>query len=84
MAINQNTHIWLVGGGMASLSAAAFLIRDGGVAGKNIHILEERHWLGGAIRDFQGEATGGDKPFWSMSGPWLSKPIRAPFSSFVG
>lgn len=73
MAINQNTHIWLVGGGMASLSAAAFLIRDGAVAGKNIHILEERHSLGGAIRDFQVEADGETKPFWSMSGPWLSK-----------
>ena len=32
---------WLVGGGLASLSAAAFLIRDGGIPGERIHILEE-------------------------------------------
>lgn len=73
MAINPNTHIWLVGGGMASLSAAAFLIRDGSVAGKNIHILEERHQLGGALKDFHGDAGGEDQTFWTMSGPWLSK-----------
>lgn len=32
---------WLVGSGLASLAAAAFLIRDGQVAGERIHILEE-------------------------------------------
>lgn len=32
---------YLVGGGIGSLSAAAFLIRDGHMPGKNIHILEE-------------------------------------------
>ena len=30
---------YLVGSGMASLAAAVFLIRDGGVDGKKIHIL---------------------------------------------
>ena len=30
----------LVGGGIASLAAAVYLIRDGHVPGKNIHILE--------------------------------------------
>ncbi|WP_291246009.1 oleate hydratase [Fournierella sp.] len=39
---------WLVGGGLASLSAAAFLIRDGGIPGERIHILEEAPLPGGA------------------------------------
>ena len=39
---------WLVGGGLASLSAAAFLIRDGGIPGERIHILEESPLPGGA------------------------------------
>ena len=32
---------YLVGSGLASLSAAAFLVRDGQMKGENIHILEE-------------------------------------------
>ena len=32
---------YLVGSGLASLSAAALLIRDGQMKGENIHILEE-------------------------------------------
>ena len=39
---------WLVGSGLASLAAAAFLIRDGQVAGERIHILEEAALPGGA------------------------------------
>ena len=39
---------WLVGSGLASLSAAAFLIRDGQMPGDHIHILEEAHLPGGA------------------------------------
>jgi pimeloyl-ACP methyl ester carboxylesterase len=38
---DQAAKIYLVGGGIASMSAAAFLIRDGDVIGKNIIILEE-------------------------------------------
>lgn len=40
---------YLVGGGMASLAAAAFLIKDGGVAGKNIFIFEDRQKPGGSL-----------------------------------
>lgn len=40
---------WLVGGGLASLSAAVFLIRDAGVPGANITILEKGHLAGGAL-----------------------------------
>jgi len=39
----------LVGGGIGSLAAAAFLIRDGGVPGANIAIYESLPALGGAL-----------------------------------
>ena len=42
-----NAH--LVGGGVASLAAAAYLIRDGGVPGRNICIYEESDILGGSL-----------------------------------
>jgi oleate hydratase len=40
---------WLVGSGLAGLAAAAFLIRDGGVAGERITILEQQAIAGGAL-----------------------------------
>ena len=40
---------YLVGGGIASMAAAAFLIRDGDVPGRNITILEELDRLGGSL-----------------------------------
>ena len=40
---------WFVGSGLAGLAGAAFLIRDGGVAGERITILEELHVPGGAL-----------------------------------
>jgi len=49
---------YLVGGGIASLSAAAFLIRDGDVIGKNITILEESGVVGGSL-DGSGSAEKG-------------------------
>lgn len=39
---------YLVGSGLASLAAAAFLVRDGQMKGENIHILEELSLPGGA------------------------------------
>ena len=39
----------LIGGGIASLAAAVFLIRDGDIPGHNITILEESGVLGGAL-----------------------------------
>ena len=39
---------YLVGGGIASLAAAAFLIRDGGLAGSQITILEAGPVMGGS------------------------------------
>jgi oleate hydratase len=49
-AIDPNTsQVWLVGGGIASMAAAVFLIRDAGVPARNIHILEELGLEGGAL-----------------------------------
>ena len=36
----DDKHAYLVGSGLASLAAACFLVRDGQMPGKNIHILE--------------------------------------------
>lgn len=49
---------YLVGGGIASLSAAVLLIRDGGMRGADIHVLEELPVLGGAL-DGSGDAGHG-------------------------
>jgi oleate hydratase len=40
---------YLVGGGIASLAAAAFLVRDGGMAGSQITILEAGPVMGGSM-----------------------------------
>ncbi|MEJ7195126.1 oleate hydratase, partial [Staphylococcus epidermidis] len=40
---------YLIGSGLASLAAACFLIRDGKMKGKNIHILEELDISGGSL-----------------------------------
>lgn len=39
---------YLIGGGLGTLSAAAYLIQDGGVHGENIHIIEGMDVLGGS------------------------------------
>jgi len=49
---------YLVGGGIASLAAAAFLIRDGDLIGANITIIEESARLGGSL-DGAGSAEHG-------------------------
>ena len=48
--MTQIPHIvFLVGGGIAALSAAALLIREGRVPGSHIHILEQSDRLGGSL-----------------------------------
>ena len=49
---------YLIGGGIASLAAAAFMIRDGGMNGKNIHVLEKWNLPGGSL-DGAGNAEDG-------------------------
>jgi hypothetical protein len=40
---------WLVGGGIASMSAAVFLIRDGDLLGSDITIIEQSDAIGGSL-----------------------------------
>ncbi len=54
---------YLVGSGIASLSAAVFLIRDGGFAGPDITILEEQDREGGSL-----DAAGSPKSGYTMRG----------------
>ena len=44
----DDKHAYIVGSGLASLAAACFLVRDGQMPGKNIHILEAMDIAGGA------------------------------------
>ncbi len=55
---NSSRHAYFVGGGLASLSGAAYLLRDGGFKGENIHILEGLRILGGS-NDGNGSAENG-------------------------
>jgi oleate hydratase len=45
----KKTQVWLVGGGIASMAAAVFLIRDAAVPGERIHILEQLNLEGGSL-----------------------------------
>ncbi len=47
--MNNNVHAHLIGGGIGSLAAAAFMIRDGDVPGANIRIYETAPLLGGSL-----------------------------------
>ncbi len=53
----DNKTAWLVGSGLASLSAACFLIRDGQMKGENIHILEELKLPARCLRRHSGSAA---------------------------
>jgi oleate hydratase len=46
---HNNKQAYFVGGGIAVLAGAAFLIRDGHIPGANIHILEELKVTGGSL-----------------------------------
>jgi oleate hydratase len=54
----ESRKAYLVGGGIGSLSAAAFMIRDGHMKGSNITILEESKTFGGSM-DGAGNAKDG-------------------------
>ncbi len=56
--MNQNANAYLIGGGIGTMAAAAFMIRDGGIRGENIAILEATSILGGSL-DGAGEPNGG-------------------------
>jgi oleate hydratase len=47
--MNKKSKAYLVGGGIGSLAAAAFMIRDGSLPGENITILEAAPIMGGSL-----------------------------------
>ncbi|HCN89203.1 MAG TPA: oleate hydratase, partial [Oxalobacteraceae bacterium] len=47
--MNNNIKAYLVGAGIGSLSAAAFMIRDGKMSGSNITIFEAMPLPGGSL-----------------------------------
>jgi len=53
------SQVWLVGGGIASLAAAVFLVRDVGVPAPHIHLLEELGVAGGSLDGAKSPAQGG-------------------------
>ena len=54
----KNSKVYLVGSGIASLASATYLIKDAGMPGENIHILEQDSILGGAL-DGAGDPVNG-------------------------
>ena len=58
MARDENNRAYLIGGGIGSLAAAAFMIRDGGMRGESITILESLSVVGGSL-DGAGRADRG-------------------------
>ena len=56
--ITKDRKSYMVGGGIGSLAAAAFMIRDGGMTGSNITIFEAMPVLGGSL-DGGGSAESG-------------------------
>lgn len=56
--MSKQSNAYLLGGGIGSLAAAAFMIRDGGLPGGNIFILEAKPVLGGSL-DGAGNAVDG-------------------------
>jgi oleate hydratase len=56
--MSTKPNAYLVGGGIGSLAAAAFMIRDGEMPGGNNSILEEMPVMGGSL-DGAGDPGGG-------------------------
>jgi myosin-crossreactive antigen len=57
-AMISTSKAYFIGGGIGSLAAAAFLIRDGGMPGANIRVLEAGRVMGGSL-DGAGDAERG-------------------------
>jgi oleate hydratase len=56
--MSKDLNAYLLGGGIGSLAAAAFMIRDGGLPGKNIFILEAGSLLGGSLDGYGNPVDG--------------------------
>ena len=55
---NEDRQVYFIGGGLASLAGAAYLLRDCNFNGENIHIFEGMKLLGGS-NDGSGDAVNG-------------------------
>ncbi|GCD12063.1 oleate hydratase [Clostridium tagluense] len=55
---NDHRQVYFIGGGLASLAGAAYLLRDCNFKGKNIHIIEAMNILGGS-NDGAGDSING-------------------------
>ena len=55
---NKDKQVYFVGGGLASLAGAAYLVRDCNFKGENIHVIEGMKILGGS-NDGAGDAVNG-------------------------
>ena len=55
---NEDKQVYFIGGGLASLAGAAYLVRDCNFKGENIHIIEGMNILGGS-NDGAGDAANG-------------------------
>lgn len=47
--MSKESNAYLLRGGICSLTAAAFMIRDGGLPGRNVFILEAKPLLGRSL-----------------------------------
>lgn len=56
--MSKESNAYLLGGGIGSLAAAAFMIRDGELPGENIFILEAKPVLGGSLDGAGNSADG--------------------------
>lgn len=55
---NDDSQVYFIGGGLASLAGAAYLLRDCNFKGENIHVIEGMNILGGS-NDGAGDAING-------------------------
>ncbi|HNW44631.1 MAG TPA: oleate hydratase, partial [Elusimicrobiales bacterium] len=45
----KNEKFYIIGGGLASLASAAYLVRHGGIPGEQLTVLEENGMTGGSL-----------------------------------
>ncbi|MEL1250990.1 oleate hydratase [Aurantiacibacter gilvus] len=76
--MGSDTDHFLIGGGVASLAAAALLIRDAGVDGQSICIIEQSDVLGGSLDGAGSTETG----FSTRGGRMFEKNFRCTFDLF--
>ena len=67
----DNKKAWIVGGGLAGMAAAGFLVRDAQMPGSNITILEASNVDGGAL-----DGAGNELMGWLLRGGSTRLPQR--------